>query len=166
MRMLEQERALFAWEQVSSVRKGNAKVAKDVAMYIKGMPAMVLANGLGQTLAFLLQKAGGNQTDPEYIVYDILAKWIMDRRKIYEGPRAHLMKKLIEGDRYLYQQSQEEIWALLCGLRNSPMLTSVLLKTRVGIRNSPMERRGDHKCCLSIRMHNSGKPTVNIPTLG
>jgi CRISPR-associated protein Cmr5 len=142
MRMLEQERALFAWEQVSSVRKGNAKVAKDVAMYIKGMPAMVLANGLGQTLAFLLQKAGGNQTDPEYIVYDILAKWIMDRRKIYEGPRAHLMKKLIEGDRYLYQQSQEEIWALLVWLKKFSDAYLSAVEDQGGDKEQPYGKEG------------------------
>lgn len=117
MRTLEQERALFAWEQVSSIRKGDAKVAKDVAMYIKRTPAMVLTNGLGQTLAFLLQKAEGNRATAGYIVYDIFAKWIVDERRIYEGPRADLMKKLIEGDRYLYRQSQEEIWALLVWLK-------------------------------------------------
>lgn len=68
MRTLEQERALFAWERVNSVCKDHPNDAKDVAMNIRKMPTMVLTNGLGQTLAFLLQKDEGRRSGPEYIV--------------------------------------------------------------------------------------------------
>ncbi|MGI6539205.1 MAG: type III-B CRISPR module-associated protein Cmr5 [Bacillota bacterium] len=55
-----------------------SKHAKDVAMNIRKMPTMVLTNGLGQTLAFLLQKDEGRRSGPEYIVYDMIAEWIVD----------------------------------------------------------------------------------------
>lgn len=117
MRTLEQERALFAWERINSVCMEHPTQAKDVAMHIKKMPAMVLANGLGQALAFLLQKDEGNRSGPEYIVYDIIAEWIVEERKLYTGPRADLMSRLIQGDRFLYRQAQEETWALLVWLK-------------------------------------------------
>ena len=66
MRTLEQERALFAWERINSVCMEHPTQAKDVAMHIKKMPSMVLANGLGQALAFLLQKDEGKRSGPEY----------------------------------------------------------------------------------------------------
>lgn len=115
MRTLEQKRALFAWDRVVAIREGNKDAAK-IAMHIQRLPAMVLANGLGQTLAFLLQKSG-NKSGAEYVVYDILAEWIVDQRELYEGPRDQLMERLIAGDRFLYQQAQEEVWALLVWLK-------------------------------------------------
>ena len=57
MRTLEQKRASFAWDRVVAIREGNKDAAK-IAMHIQRLPAMVLANGLGETLAFLLQKSG------------------------------------------------------------------------------------------------------------
>ncbi|HHY63011.1 MAG TPA: type III-B CRISPR module-associated protein Cmr5 [Bacillota bacterium] len=117
MRTLEQERALFAWERVNSVCKDHPNDAKDVAMNIRKMPTMVLTNGLGQTLAFLLQKDEGRRSGPEYIVYDMIAEWVVDKRKLYAGPRADLMNQLIQGDRYLYRQAQEETWAMLAWLK-------------------------------------------------
>jgi CRISPR-associated protein Cmr5 len=115
MRTLEQKRASFAWDRVVAIREGNKDAAK-IAMHIQRLPAMVLANGLGETLAFLLQKSG-NKSGPEYDVYDILAEWIVDERKLYEGPRNQLLERLIAGDRFLYQQAQEEVWALLVWLK-------------------------------------------------
>ncbi|MGI6558007.1 MAG: type III-B CRISPR module-associated protein Cmr5 [Limnochordia bacterium] len=115
MRTLEQQRASFAWKWIASVREGNKDAAK-IAMHLQRLPAMVLTNGLGQTLAFLLQKSD-NKASPEYDVYDVLAKWIVDERKLYEGTRDQLMQRLITGDRFLYQQAQEEICALLVWLK-------------------------------------------------
>ncbi len=117
MRTLEQRRAHYAWMRIETVSEGDKGTANDVAMYLKGMPAMVLANGLGQSLAFMLSKAKGNEADAHYIVYDMIAEWLVDRRNVYGGPKAKLMLAIIEGDRATYQQAQEETWALLVWLK-------------------------------------------------
>lgn len=67
---MQQERAKFAIEQLEKISI-NQVIDKDTATFIVGMPNMILSNGIGQTLAFLLAK-----TDKEKKVYKILKNWI------------------------------------------------------------------------------------------
>ena len=67
---MQQERAKFAIEQLEKISI-NQVIDKDTATFIVGMPNMILSNGIGQTLAFLLAK-----TDKEKKVYRILKNWI------------------------------------------------------------------------------------------
>ncbi len=54
----QQKRAAFALEQIKKFKdaKKDDKEFHDLANFIVGMPNMILSNGLGQTLAFLLTK--------------------------------------------------------------------------------------------------------------
>ena len=70
MANIQQERAKFAIEQLEKI-SSNQVIDKDTATFIVGMPNMILSNGIGQTLAFLLSK-----TDKEKKVYRILKNWI------------------------------------------------------------------------------------------
>ena len=70
MENIQQERAKFAIEQLEKISI-NQVIDKDTATFIVGMPNMILSNGIGQTLAFLLAK-----TDKEKKVYRILKNWI------------------------------------------------------------------------------------------
>ncbi len=54
MKTLEQERAKFAYEKVMSV-KGKS-FEEEYARYVKSAPALILTNGLGNTLAFFRSK--------------------------------------------------------------------------------------------------------------
>lgn len=115
-RTLEQERAAFAWERVKLLE--DLKEKADAGMYIRRLPAMTFANGLGQTLAFLLAKAAGESHDPAaFEVYKILADWLIRHRRIYSGEPEDLIKTIAESDRYQYQLAQEEVWALLNWLK-------------------------------------------------
>ena len=70
MENIQQERAKFAIEQLEKI-SSNQVIDKDTATFIVGTPNMILSNGIGQTLAFLLAK-----TDKEKKVYRILKNWI------------------------------------------------------------------------------------------
>ena len=70
MENIQQERAKVAIEQLEKI-SSNQVIDKDTATFIVGMPNMILSNGIGQTLAFLLAK-----TDKEKKVYRILKNWI------------------------------------------------------------------------------------------
>lgn len=70
MENIQQERAKFAIEQLEKISI-NQVIDKDTATFIVGTPNMILSNGIGQTLAFLLAK-----TDKEKKVYRILKNWI------------------------------------------------------------------------------------------
>ncbi|MBP7892762.1 MAG: type III-B CRISPR module-associated protein Cmr5 [Firmicutes bacterium] len=117
MSTLEQERARYAWEQIDRVKTTAGDKAAEVAMHLRGLPAMVLANGLGQSLAFLLSKAKGNTKSSHYVVYDVIAEWVVSRRGICPGPKQDLIHSLMQGDRSTYQRAQDETWALLVWLK-------------------------------------------------
>ena len=70
MENIQQERAKFAIEQLEKI-SSNQVIDKDTATFIVGMPNMILSNGIGQTMAFLLAK-----NDKEKKVYRILKNWI------------------------------------------------------------------------------------------
>ena len=70
MENIQQERAKFAIEQLEKI-SSNQVIDKATATFIVGTPNMILSNGIGQTLAFLLAK-----TDKEKKVYRILKNWI------------------------------------------------------------------------------------------
>lgn len=76
----QQKRAAFALGEIEELRRGNS-VNADVATFIVGTPNMILSNGLGQTLAFLLSKESDKdkqeEKDKKYkYVFDILKRYI------------------------------------------------------------------------------------------
>ncbi|MGE5573039.1 MAG: type III-B CRISPR module-associated protein Cmr5 [Bacteroidota bacterium] len=117
MSTLEQQRAHYAWEKINHVTTDASSKAAEVTMHLRSLPAMVLANGLGQSLAFLLAKAQGNPTSPHYMVYDMIAEWLVSRRRICAGEKENLIHSLMQGDRSMYQRAQDETWALLVWLK-------------------------------------------------
>ena len=74
MENIQQERAKFAIEQLEKI-SSNQVIDKDTATFIVGTPNMILSNGIGQTMAFLLAK-----TDKEKKVYRILKNWICKKQ--------------------------------------------------------------------------------------
>jgi CRISPR-associated protein Cmr5 len=64
----QQHRAEFALNKISSV-----KIDEKTANFYAGAPAMILTNGLGQTMAFLLSK---KETDKEKKLFYILKEWL------------------------------------------------------------------------------------------
>ena len=54
---VQQQRAAFALNEISKIaEKNKGKISAELASFIVGMPTMILANGIGQTFAFLLSK--------------------------------------------------------------------------------------------------------------
>ncbi|WP_457548467.1 type III-B CRISPR module-associated protein Cmr5 [Archaeoglobus sp.] len=73
MRSLEQERAKFAYEKVNSVK--GKEFEEDYARYVKSAPALILANGLGNTLAFYKSK----KKKAYDALYNHLNEWLKER---------------------------------------------------------------------------------------
>lgn len=77
MRTREQERASFAWKKVSKLGGELLSKYKDTA---RKFPSMVVNNGLGQTLAFLIAK-GTEKGEPdekksEWQLYAHIQEWL------------------------------------------------------------------------------------------
>jgi len=82
MRSKEQKRSDYALQKLQPFMNGRTTgVAKDLATFIVGTPTMILQNGFGQTMAFLLAKCGGacgeneRLSDKHYFTFRAIAGW-------------------------------------------------------------------------------------------
>ena len=118
-RTLGQERAAFALEQLrnrlSKVSDENKKdFKKDFPGFTAGLPAMILQNGFGQTLAFLLAKAGDNQADKHYIAFEIITDWLREKEVLNGESKEEVMEYISnQMDQAQYLHAQRETLAML-----------------------------------------------------
>jgi CRISPR-associated protein Cmr5 len=78
--LLEQRRARFAHDAVAEIRK-TEKEKEDYATLAQDLPASILQNGLGQTVAFLMSKAEGKEKSSHGLLLRQLATWLIDKVK-------------------------------------------------------------------------------------
>lgn len=57
LRSLEQKRAKYAWDSINKVKSMDEKTQEKYTSYVKKAPAQIVANGLGNTLAFFKSKS-------------------------------------------------------------------------------------------------------------
>lgn len=113
---LEQKRAKYALQIV--MKQKDTGNAEGYGRHVRKLPAMILNNGLGQALAFLL--ADGKE--PSKKLYEDMQEWLRgeskaDRpRRIYAGSE-ELIKLLMAGDRSQYLQAQDETLKLLTWMK-------------------------------------------------
>jgi CRISPR-associated protein Cmr5 len=89
MNSKEQSRSRFALDSIENLTKNTGEVKEDLANFIVGTPTMILQNGLGQTMAFLLSKCKGakDPKDKHYFTYQAIAKWCKrQNEKISDEP--------------------------------------------------------------------------------
>jgi CRISPR-associated protein Cmr5 len=123
-RTMEQERALFALEQIKNSETAagdDSKKLRKYATFVRRLPTMVLQNGLGQTLAFLLADAEGNDGEPSKWLYDQLQEWLLgapvDNRPERVYSNGDLIKELVKGSRDNYRRAQIGALGLLSWMR-------------------------------------------------
>lgn len=111
MRMLAQKRAKFALQEVLAL--GNA-LNKDFKSFVAGVPSIILQNGFGQTLVFILAKA--KDRDKHKIVFDIIRKWFNHTENPFKFPsnsEKDFLEKISGCDQQKYLELQQETMALL-----------------------------------------------------
>ena len=112
MQTKEQKRSEFALEQVEL--SFGIPVEKDVANFVVGVPTMVLANGLGQTLAFLLSK----QKDQHAKTFRAIKKWLEQEIPVLKAtPDIDFLKKFAGLEQNIYLHAQQETLAMLQWLK-------------------------------------------------
>ena len=117
MKTLDQKRAKFAWEETQNqYKKKDEKEFKEYRNLVKSAPAMVMTNGLMQTLAFLKGKSKSND-DPYNTLICQIREWL-ERRDIISGRDfSQMMQTLYEMNSHEYQMATEETTAILRWLR-------------------------------------------------
>ncbi len=81
MRTLGQRRAAYCLERLEGLQDD---IREEFKKLTAGLPAMILQNGFGQTLAFLLAK----NDDKHLAAFDIIAGWLR-QRDLVGGARGH-----------------------------------------------------------------------------
>jgi len=112
---LEQERAAVAWKAAEEAPN------KDYENLAKAAPALIMGNGLMQTLAYFQ----GKGKDHHIVLNRQLLNWLCKRFKGRKGFPAEtekdkfgpVMKALYEADSVDYRQATEEALALLKWIR-------------------------------------------------
>lgn len=127
LKTLEQKRAIYALERINK-QKNDPKNSGDYGRHVRKMPAMILNNGLGQALAFLL--ADGNPASSGALYKDF-QNWVCGNKKddndyprlIYnnekdkDGKDKDLILLLMDKDRSHYMEAQQEILSLLTWMK-------------------------------------------------
>lgn len=119
----EQERAKFAWDEVSKLPQDLKGEYKDV---VRKFPSLIINNGLGQALAFLLAKGtdkDGKKPDEGKVhgrLYAHIQEWICNKRKLIGSEASdplRLIKGLVEQDSTRYRHISIETLALATWLK-------------------------------------------------
>jgi CRISPR-associated protein Cmr5 len=72
----QQKRATDAYNKVEQIKAlRDDKIKKEYGSLVRGLPAMILTDGLGQALAFLLAKAK-EETNAHSYAYKHLSSWV------------------------------------------------------------------------------------------
>ena len=108
----EQERASKAWEYVSDKVKGQT-FEGEYGSWVKKLPALVLTNGLGQTLAFLRAK-GKDEANAPQTLYNHLSEWVMGEIAPAQGS---LLEWLMGKDSATYRRATTEALAFINWLK-------------------------------------------------
>lgn len=113
---LDLQRAEHALRAVEVLR--DQKIGHDVS-YVSALPANILQNGLGQSLATLLSAANkGNNDDPHRNLYDQMQSWLC--RDAQDAPYAgkpNLIEAITDGSERDYLHAHTEALAYLVWLK-------------------------------------------------
>ncbi len=113
---INQQRAKNAFEQVKKLQENNNDSAtrSNYVSYVENLPTMILINGLGQAMATLLAQVENDETDPHYLLYDHVQKWLCrdDQSAPFRGKK-DLMEAIVSSSREEYIKAQAEALAYL-----------------------------------------------------
>ncbi len=117
MKTLDQIRAEYAWECVQGVDDKYKEKYKNLA---KGLPALVMSNGLMQTLAFLQGKSDGKNEHSQVLGH--VLKWLNSpQAKLFGNTESSDFKSAMTAlagcDSLKYQRATEEALGILKWIR-------------------------------------------------
>ncbi|BCW93612.1 MAG: hypothetical protein KatS3mg007_1506 [Thermoanaerobaculum sp.] len=105
-RSLDQKRAAFSWEKVHGKSKEYVNLAK-------AAPALVMSNGLMQTLAFFQSKGEGHHKE---LLQHVL-EWLYERKILKASNFNTAMKEFSEMSSEQYMAATQEALAILQWIR-------------------------------------------------
>lgn len=116
---LEQQRAADALLRIKSLQGKDPLLEGKFRSYVKGLPAEILTEGLGQALATHLAAASGlNNPDAHEALYRAVSDWLCrnDAYAPYPG-QANAIEGITHHDAATYRQAQMEAMSYLVWLK-------------------------------------------------
>lgn len=104
-RTMGQQRAAYCLEKLEKLPCSRDEFKALTA----GLPAMILQNGFGQTLAFLQAKG----KDKHLAAFQIISGWLVDRKLVEADRPAGILSKISQMDQIRYLHAQKETLAML-----------------------------------------------------
>lgn len=79
-----QKRAAYALEKVKAYLYSlkSEKDKKEFKSFVAGLPAMILQNGFGLTMAFLLSKQKDSEKTKQKVAFDQIKEWVVECSEI------------------------------------------------------------------------------------
>ncbi|AKB72570.1 hypothetical protein DU52_12920 [Methanosarcina mazei] len=114
MKGLEQGRAKFAYEK--ALVGSGIKKKKEYKAYVRKIPTLIKANGLGETFAFVKAKKvkRAEETDKPgyayYLIYDQTSQWLKENGLL--EPNTDLVKWVVSLDSPTYRAVTNEVLSL------------------------------------------------------
>lgn len=103
---LGQQRAAYCLEKLAKL---DPKIRADFKPLSAGLPAMILQNGFGQTLAFLQAKGQGKHL----AAFQIMAGWLVERGCLTFDRPAAILRQISAMEQQSYLYAQKETLAML-----------------------------------------------------
>lgn len=107
---IEQGRASYAYNQVSSVCHQSESLQKKYKSYAKKLPILIKTNGLGQALVFTQTKDEGSEE-----LYLQIGEWLQKRELIIE--ELDMTGQVVGMNSFKYRQTTTEVLALMNWVR-------------------------------------------------
>jgi len=105
---LQQERAASAWRAVEKVESESKNERGKYGSLVRGLPALIQTDGLGQTLAFLRAK-GQDKVNAHQIAYNQISQWVTGQL----GTKEALLDFILRTDTATYRRATTEALAYL-----------------------------------------------------
>ncbi len=117
MRTISQERAEYALKKVLELNKNNS-LRKDFKTFSAGIPSMILQNGFGQILAFLLAKGTDKdlkqkKNDKNVEMLKIIREWLVKKGFAKGANEEEFIRSINDMTQQEYLAAQEETLKLL-----------------------------------------------------
>lgn len=117
----EQKRSDFALKQLKDTfsNGGNFTIKKELANFIVGAPTMILQNGFGQTMAFLLSKCKGQVdiNDKHFFTFTTIARWSERVNENVPPEKSDFFEAISKLEQTNYLKLQEEALKMLQWLK-------------------------------------------------
>ena len=103
---LGQQRAAFCLEQLVDI---NKDIRKEFKSFSASLPSLILQNGFGQALAFLVAKG----KDKHLAAFKIISLWLVTQNIIEPDERKNILLQISKLEQAKYLYAQQETLAML-----------------------------------------------------